>query len=76
MKPFYKKITLCQVSEIDQDCTIFAGVTYLGAATINAPKSMIEVQRNMAELNGISETNSVGIKVSVSIPSKREGLVV
>lgn len=72
----YDAIPSCQVSDIDQDCTIFAGVTYLGAATINAPKSMIEVQRNMAELNGISETSSHGLKVSVSIPSSREGLVV
>jgi Rab GTPase-activating protein 1 len=58
-----------------QDCTIFAGVTYLGIlALINAPKSENEIHRNMAELNNISDT--VGLKVSVSIPSCSEGLVV
>ncbi|XP_059620211.1 rab GTPase-activating protein 1-like isoform X2 [Phlebotomus argentipes] len=63
-----------EVSEIDQDCTIFSGVTYLGAANINAPKSETEIHRNMSELNNIS--NSVGLKVSVSIPTCSEGLVV
>uniref|UniRef100_A0A1B0CC10 Putative rab gtpase-activating protein 1-like isoform x1 n=1 Tax=Lutzomyia longipalpis TaxID=7200 RepID=A0A1B0CC10_LUTLO len=62
------------MSEIDQDCTIFSGVTYLGAANINAPKSETEIHRNMSELNNIS--NAVGLKVSVSIPTCSEGLVV
>lgn len=64
------------MSEIDQDCTIFAGVTYLGAASINAPKSEIEILRNLSEMNSISEASSVGIKVSVSIPSCQKGVVV
>lgn len=64
------------MSEIDQDCTIFAGVTYLGAASINAPKSEIEIHRNMSEMNGISSDAVVGIKVSVSIPICAEGVVV
>lgn len=71
------------VSDIDQDCTIFAGVTYLGAATINAPKSEVEILRNMGELNASSTAGgasnsggSVGMKVSVSIPICSEGLVV
>lgn len=64
------------VSDIDQDCTIFAGVTYLGAATINAPKSEVEILRNMAELNASSTATGVGMKVSVSIPICSEGLVV
>uniref|UniRef100_A0A1L8DVR7 Putative ypt/rab gtpase activating protein n=1 Tax=Nyssomyia neivai TaxID=330878 RepID=A0A1L8DVR7_9DIPT len=62
------------MSEIDQDCTIFSGVTYLGAANINAPKSETEIHRNMSELNNIS--NAVGLKVSVSIPTCSDGLVV
>lgn len=62
------------MSEIDQDCTIFSGVTYLGAASINAPKSDVEILRNMSELNSISD--AVGIKVSISIPICSEGLVV
>lgn len=64
------------MSDIDQDCTIFAGVTYLGAAAINAPKSEIEIHRNMSELNQISEASDVGLKVSISIPTCSEGLVV
>lgn len=71
------------MSDIDQDCTIFAGVTYLGAATINAPKSEVEILRNMAELNASSTAGgasnsggNVGMKVSVSIPICSEGLVV
>lgn len=64
------------VSDIDQDCTIFAGVTYLGAATINAPKSKVEIQRNMAELNATAAAADHGMKVSVSIPSCSEGVVV
>ncbi|XP_055687734.1 rab GTPase-activating protein 1-like isoform X2 [Lutzomyia longipalpis] len=69
-----EKKTEPEVSEIDQDCTIFSGVTYLGAANINAPKSETEIHRNMSELNNIS--NAVGLKVSVSIPTCSEGLVV
>lgn len=70
---FYVKLICITVlvSDIDQDCTIFSGVTYLGAAAINAPKSKNEIHRNMSELND----NSVGLEVSVSIPSCPEGLV-
>lgn len=62
------------VSEIDQGCTIFAGVTYLGAANINAPKSETDVYRIMSELN--SGSKSVGLKITVSIPNCSDGLVV
>ncbi|XP_018785767.1 PREDICTED: rab GTPase-activating protein 1-like isoform X4 [Bactrocera latifrons] len=61
-------------SDIDQGCTIFSGVTYLGAANINAPKSEIDIYRIMNELNSNSE--SVGLKISVSIPNCSDGLVV
>ncbi|XP_020816875.1 rab GTPase-activating protein 1-like [Drosophila serrata] len=63
-----------EVSEIDQGCTIFSGVTYLGAANINAPKSEGEVYRIMCELN--SGSKSVGLKITVSIPNCSDGLVV
>ncbi|KAH8235146.1 hypothetical protein KR032_009253 [Drosophila birchii] len=63
-----------EVSEIDQGCTIFSGVTYLGAANINAPKSEGEVYRIMGELN--SGSKSVGLKITVSIPNCSDGLVV
>ncbi|XP_050304026.1 rab GTPase-activating protein 1-like isoform X2 [Anthonomus grandis grandis] len=61
-------------SNVDQDCTIFAGVTYLGAAQINAPKSESEIHRNMAILN--EQSVEQGIKVSVSVPVSSQGLVV
>jgi hypothetical protein len=60
--------------DVDQDCTIFAGVTYLGAAAINAPKSEAEIQRNMAILN--EQSSEQGIKVSVSVPCSSQGFVV
>ncbi|CAH1128718.1 unnamed protein product [Ceutorhynchus assimilis] len=59
---------------VDQDCTIFAGITYLGAAQINAPKSEVEIHRNMAILN--EQSIEQGIKVSVSVPLSSQGLVV
>lgn len=63
-----------KVSDVDQECTIFAGVTYLGAAQINAPKSEAEIHRNMAILN--EQSLDQGIKVSVSVPSSSQGIVV
>ncbi|XP_018572727.1 rab GTPase-activating protein 1-like isoform X2 [Anoplophora glabripennis] len=61
-------------SNVDQECTIFSGVTYLGAAAINAPKSEPEIQRNMVILN--EQSTDQGIKISVSVPSSSQGLVV
>lgn len=60
------------VSDIDQDCTVFNGVTYLGAANINAPRSEAEIHRNMSVLNSAPG----GLKVSVSVPICSEGVVV
>ncbi|XP_034482314.1 rab GTPase-activating protein 1-like [Drosophila innubila] len=74
MKPEKCDTTDEEVSEIDQGCTIFAGVTYLGAANINAPKSETDVYRIMSELN--SGSKSVGLKITVSIPNCSDGLVV
>lgn len=63
------------VSDIDQECTIFSGVTYLGATSIGTnPKSEQEIHRIMNELN--SNTGSGGLKVGISIPSSSDGLVV
>lgn len=64
------------VSDIDQECTIFSGVTYLGATRINAPKSEKEILQKVAEMNGSSSISPLGMKVSVSIPTRSEGLVV
>ncbi|XP_008551908.1 rab GTPase-activating protein 1-like isoform X1 [Microplitis demolitor] len=63
------------IDERNEDCTVFSGVTYLGAAAINAPKSEAEIQRNMAILSA-ELTQSLEIKVSVSIPSSSSGSVV
>lgn len=62
------------LSHVQQECTIFNGVTYLGAAAINAPKSECEIQRNMSILNAEQSLN-IGIKVSVSVPSSSQGSV-
>ncbi|EDV96709.1 rab GTPase-activating protein 1-like [Drosophila grimshawi] len=74
MKPDKCDTTDEEVSEIDQGCTIFAGVTYLGAANINVPKSEADVYSIMNELN--SGSKSVGLKITVSIPNCSDGLVV
>ncbi|XP_076436762.1 rab GTPase-activating protein 1-like isoform X2 [Babylonia areolata] len=54
------------------DCTVFNGVTYLGCAMVNAPRSEVEIYRNMAVLN--SQTQSA-IPVILSVPSTSEGSV-
>ncbi|XP_077268303.1 GTPase activating protein and centrosome-associated isoform X3 [Temnothorax americanus] len=74
------KIHLCDpelntLSHVQQECTIFNGVMYLGSAAINAPKSECEIQRNMNILNAEQSLN-LGIKVSVSVPSSSQGSVV
>ncbi|XP_030371834.1 rab GTPase-activating protein 1-like [Scaptodrosophila lebanonensis] len=74
MKPEKCDTTDEEVSDIDQGCTIFSGVTYLGAANINAPKSEIDVYRIMSELN--TGSNSGGLKITVSIPNCSDGLVI
>ncbi|XP_076042421.1 rab GTPase-activating protein 1-like isoform X3 [Oratosquilla oratoria] len=54
--------------------TIFNRVAYLGAASINAPRSECEIQRNMAILN--EQEQEQAIEVSVSVPSTSEGYVI
>ncbi|XP_043274725.1 rab GTPase-activating protein 1-like isoform X2 [Venturia canescens] len=61
--------------DVQQECTIFNGVTYLGATKVNAPKSESEIQQNMSDLNAEQGTK-MGMKVSVSIPSSSQGSVV
>uniref|UniRef100_A0A0K8TSK8 Putative rab gtpase-activating protein 1-like isoform x3 n=1 Tax=Tabanus bromius TaxID=304241 RepID=A0A0K8TSK8_TABBR len=73
MKP-EKSDTEEDLSDIDQGCTIFAGVTHLGATNINNPKSEADIQRKISDLNNGS--NSVGMKVSLSVPTSSDGLVV
>ncbi|XP_059143523.1 rab GTPase-activating protein 1-like isoform X2 [Physella acuta] len=54
------------------DCTIFNGVTYLGCAMVNAPRSEGEIYRNMAVLNQHSQ---MSIPVALSVPATSEGIV-
>lgn len=62
------------VSDIDQECTKFSAVTYLGAVNINAPKSETEIRRKMSEMNALC--SNTGIDVSISVPNGPEGVVV
>lgn len=71
----YCILEINSLAHVQQECTIFNGVTYLGSATINAPKSECEIQRNMNILNAEQSLNLV-IKVSVSVPSSSQGSVV
>ncbi|XP_020707378.2 rab GTPase-activating protein 1-like isoform X3 [Athalia rosae] len=76
MKPDdYVEEEVFPVSNVQQECTMFNGVTYLGSAAINAPKSEGEIQRNMAILYAEQAPN-LAIKVSISIPSCSQGSVV
>ena len=51
---------------------MFNGVTYLGCATVNAPRSEVEIYRNMAVLN---EQSQSAIPVVLSVPSTADGTV-
>lgn len=63
-----------EISDIDQECTVFSGVTYLGIISISSPKSETEVKAKIAELNALNPL--AGISVSISVPSGPEGVVV
>ncbi|XP_073966112.1 GTPase activating protein and centrosome-associated isoform X3 [Choristoneura fumiferana] len=64
-----------EVSDVDQECTVFSGVSYLGAQNIAFPKSESDIQRIMNELSSMPESRD-GIAVSISIPVCSQGLVV
>ena len=57
---------------LDDDTTVFTGVTYLGAAVVDAPRSQLEINRNMTVLNS---QHGVSIPVSLSVPGHSEGIV-
>ncbi|KAK7066764.1 Rab GTPase-activating protein 1 [Halocaridina rubra] len=61
-------------NEDSGDYTIFNRVMYLGAASINAPRSEAEIQRNMHILN--AQAQEQALEVSVSVPSNSEGCVI
>lgn len=54
------------------DCIVFHGVTYLGCATVNAPRSEVEIYRNMAVLN---EQSKGDIPIILSVPATADGTV-
>ena len=56
----------------DGQVTLFPGITYLGSATVNAPRSEVEINRNMAILNDQSQ---MAIPVVLSVPPTSEGTV-
>ncbi|KAM3966598.1 GTPase activating protein and centrosome-associated [Aphomia sociella] len=64
-----------EVSDVDQECTVFSGVSYLGAQNIADPKSESDIQRIMKELSSMPESRD-GIAVSISVPVCSQGLVV
>ncbi|CAF1574149.1 unnamed protein product, partial [Adineta ricciae] len=51
---------------------LFHGVTYLGSASINAPRSEEELNRNMAILN---EQSKMSIEVTLCVPDNATGVV-
>lgn len=57
---------------LEGECTVFTGVTYLGSAAVNAPRSETEINRNMAIFNDQSQ---MAIPVTLSVPSHSEGIV-
>lgn len=63
-----------EISDIDQECTIFAGVTYLGAICVSNPKAENEIKSKISELNALAPNS--GIAVSISIPNGPGGVVV
>ena len=54
------------------DCVVFHGVTYLGCATVNAPRSEVEIYRNMAILN---EQSHGAMPIVLSVPANADGTV-
>ena len=57
----------------DDSCTVFNQIAYLGSATVNAPRSESELQRNMAILS--RQSSGQPIEVTLLIPSSADGTV-
>jgi len=58
----------------DGTCAVFNQIAYLGSATVNAPRSESELQRNMAILS--RQSSGQPIKVTLLIPSSADGTVI
>jgi len=57
---------------LEGDNTVFTELTYLGSATVDAPRSETEINRNMKVLNAQSQ---MAIPVTLSVPAHSEGIV-
>ena len=69
-----KETTTRSKSPLTQpNCILFYGVTYLGCATVNAPKSEPEINRIMSTLN---EQGKMAIEVTMSVPQSIEEKIV
>lgn len=64
-----RSVSLPATSLEDTD-TVFNGVTYLGCALVNAPRSEVEIYRNMAILN---EQTQMAIHIVLSVPNTSLG---
>ena len=54
------------------EVVLYNGVTYLGAASVNAPRSEVEINRNLIVLN---ENCATPIPITLSVPTNSEGIV-
>lgn len=61
------------INPLEKTCTLFNGIVYLGSATVNAPKSELEVARNMTILR--EQESQTAIKIVLSVPRTSEGSV-
>ncbi|XP_071820246.1 rab GTPase-activating protein 1-like isoform X2 [Apostichopus japonicus] len=61
------------INPLEKTCTLFSGIVYLGSATVNAPKSELEVARNMTILR--EQESQTAIKIVLSVPRTSEGSV-
>ncbi|XP_041481560.1 rab GTPase-activating protein 1-like isoform X2 [Lytechinus variegatus] len=61
------------ITPIDKVCTLFSRIFYLGASTVNAPKSENEVTRNMRILKEQESENAM--EIVLSVPRTAEGSV-
>jgi len=57
---------------LEGDNTVFTELTYLGSAAVDAPRSEMEITRNMKVLNTQSQ---MAIPVTLSVPAHSEGIV-
>ncbi|XP_071500204.1 rab GTPase-activating protein 1-like [Diadema antillarum] len=71
--PASAPVTPTAITPIDKVCTLFSRIFYLGASTVNAPKSEVEVTRNMTILKEQESENAM--EIVLSVPRTAEGSV-